>query len=390
MNNAKKIGIITFSNTLDNYGQVLQYLATQIYLEERNHEVFLYIPPKNRPNTLDIIKRKIKNIIKKIVLFFFNSSEITKRIIKPDASTCNTQDEQKRKMFQKWENLSVISEQNHPRFFEQFRKKYFHILSCSYFDLCDFYAFAVGSDQTWSYISKETMLDFGPENMKRFSIAPSLGHKVFSDEEILHASPLLDRFDFITVREQNGKEFCSACGRDDAQVVLDPTFLLSSSHYDKLASNHGIMMSKPYIFLYLLGGEIEVKVKDIYDWAKNNDLEVIYVASQGREDSFPKCYATIEQWLALIKNAKYVLTNSFHGVALSTIYRVPFLIFPLVGIMHGMNGRIFHFSSEFNMKDRIYVDTLDVVKNDINWKDVNDKISENFVVMDKLLSTINL
>lgn len=390
MKNAKKIGIITFSNTLDNYGQVLQYLATQIYLEERNHEVYLYLPPKYRPSIINIIKRKIKNIIKKIVLCFFYNSELSKRIITTKTSTLHTLEEQKRNLFQKWEKLSISSEQNHPRFFEQFREKYFHVLSCSYFDLCDFYAFAVGSDQTWSYISKETMLDFGPKDMKRFSIAPSLGHKVFSDEEILYASSLLDRFDLITVREQNGKEFCSACGRDDAQVVLDPTFLLSSSQYDKFVNEQGLMISKPYIFLYLLGGEIEVRVEDIYEWAQSNDLEVIYVASQGREDSFPKCYATIEQWLTLIKNAKYVFTNSFHGVALSTIYRVPFLIFPLVGIMQGMNGRILHFSSEFNMTDRIYVDTLDVVKNDINWKYVNDKISKNFVLMDKLLSTINL
>lgn len=36
-----KIGIITFSQTLDNYGQVLQYLAIQEYLESRGHQVNL-------------------------------------------------------------------------------------------------------------------------------------------------------------------------------------------------------------------------------------------------------------------------------------------------------------------------------------------------------------
>ena len=39
-----KIGIITFNSTIDNYGQILQYLATQEYLKSLGHDPILVEP----------------------------------------------------------------------------------------------------------------------------------------------------------------------------------------------------------------------------------------------------------------------------------------------------------------------------------------------------------
>ena len=73
MSNKKEIGIITFSNTLDNYGQVLQYLATQEYLESRGHYAFLYKPLGSSGTTYSKIKHKLRRALKKVLrLLWYN------------------------------------------------------------------------------------------------------------------------------------------------------------------------------------------------------------------------------------------------------------------------------------------------------------------------------
>ena len=58
-----KIGIVTYWNSNDNYGQQLQYFATQTFLKALGHEAFLvrYVPQH---------KRKHKNIFKQIAKLF--------------------------------------------------------------------------------------------------------------------------------------------------------------------------------------------------------------------------------------------------------------------------------------------------------------------------------
>ena len=383
MNN-KHIGIITFCNTLDNYGQVLQYVATQEYLEARGHSVYLYQSKGHKVSLFNRVKRKIKKVIKKLI--FSPKESIT---LQHD-SAISEQEQAKQVMFQKWAEITRRNENEHPRYFEDFRSKYFHRLNCYYEELKDFYAFAVGSDQMWSFLSEDTMLEFVPNSIRRFSLAPSVGHKVFTTEEIARAAKSLKKFDFITVREQNGIDFCEKSGRTDAQKVLDPTFLISSSRYEKYADLQGIIPPKHYILLYLLGSEIGINVQDIFIWAKEKNLEIVYVASQGREDDFPKCYASVEQWLALLKNADYVVTNSFHGMALSIIYHKQFLVFPLVGLMKGMNGRIEQMAKNFALQDYIYSGNMDNILMPIDWSKSDEAIIENEKKIDILLKTINL
>lgn len=385
MNKRKSIGIITFCNTLDNYGQVLQYLATQEYLEARGHSVYLYQSKGHKVSLFYRIKRKIKKLIKK---FICPQKEIN--ITLQQDSVISEQEQTKQSMFQHWAEITKRNENEHPRHFEDFRSRYFHRLNCYYEELKNFYAFAVGSDQMWSYLSEDTMLEFVPTGVRRFSIAPSVGHKVFTTEEIGRAAKSLKKFDFITVREQNGIDFCEKSSRTDAQIVLDPTFLISSSEYDKYANLQGLTLPKHYILLYLLGGEIKINVQDIFIWAEEKDLEIVYVASQGREDDFPKCYATVEQWLALLKNADYVVTNSFHGMALSVIYHKQFLVFPLVGLMKGMNGRIEQMAKNFALQDYIYSGNMDNILMPIDWSKSDEAIIENEKKIDILLKTINL
>lgn len=388
---AKKIGVITFSNTLDNYGQVLQYLATQEYLTQRGHYVFLYQSLGHKKWSMFRLKRKINKIICRVFNLFKKSSSVsTFETPNEKELEIRRNEEEKSQTFRKWAEITLRYESSNPRYFDEFRSRYFHTMKCYHEDLKGIYSFAVGSDQTWSYLSEETMIDFPPSTVHRFSLAPSVGHKIFTHEEINRAKKSLKKFDFITVREQNGLDFCYACDRIDAQLILDPCFLLSDDYYNKFANPQGLTLSKPYVFLYLLGGEIEPSVMEIFTWAKDNKLEVVYVASQGREDDFPKNYATIEQWLFLLSNAKYVFTNSYHGMALSIIYHKQFLVFPLIGLMQGMNGRILYLSQTNKLDKRIYKGDLDEVTAPIDWSYADENIHNNHIKIDELLKKIKL
>lgn len=390
MTKRKKIGILTFCNTLDNYGQVLQYLATQEFLSKRGHDVFLYKSLGHRKISLFRIKRKLKKYMTNLFSLLRKPCSISRNIVENTDAQILQHEMEKRIIFQEWAEITERYEAENPRYFDEFRNKNFQILQCHYEDLRGFDSFAIGSDQMWSYLSEDTMLDFVSSGIHRFSIAPSVGHKIFTNEELRKATTSLSKFDFITVREQNGKEFCCACGRKDAQLILDPTFLLRKEDYVKFANPQGLKLPKRYVFIYLLGGEIEPNVSDMFLWAKKNDLDVVYVASQGRFDDFPKCHATIEQWLAALQNAEYVFTNSYHGMALSIIYRKPFLVFPLVGLMKGMNGRILHLSKIHKFEDRIFCGDFDIISKPIEWQYAEHSISKNSDILDSLLKTIRL
>lgn len=369
-----KICVITFANTTDNYGQVLQYIATQEYLKSRGHDPYLL---RSKGHKLSLFSKIIRRL---------------KRYISPHTPLVYTEIEKKQlEEFGKWWNIAAEMEEKHPRHFEDFRKQNFKMLDCYLEDVKKhgFDAVAVGSDQTWGSSDDAYYLGWAPKECIRFAIAPSIAHYQFSETEINTLRPFLQLFSFVTVREQNGLMFCNRIGYKGARQILDPTFLIPARNYDQFIPiyDHNL---KPYLFLYLLGNEIGIEVNDIFEYAKSKGLEVKYVASQGRQDDYPKIYAEVGEWLWLLKNATYVITNSFHGMAFSIIYRKKFLTIPVVGVFEKMNVRIENIAEQFNLVNRIYTGELGDIENEIDWKEADKIIESNKLLLDSLMVKVNL
>lgn len=360
-----KIGIVTFYNTLDNYGQVLQYLAIQEYLASRGHSAKLIILGKE-PSLLLSFLRYGKRLYRLLQL-----------LIKGDNST-----------YKKWEKWSLKNDFIHPRHFNSFRKRYCNLAYVEnlQYKKGDFDAFAVGSDQIWSALTPYSFLEFAKYGEVKFSIAPSIGKMVVDQRVISIVKKWLVDFGFITCREQSAVNMCKSAGREDAQLVLDPTFLISKDRYLKYSAP--AKKHEDYIFVYMLGADIAVDLSEIYDFAEKEGLKIKYVASQGREDKYSKEWATIPEWLTLLANAKYVFTNSFHGMALSCIFEKQFLVFPIIGEMKGMNERIFKIAKDFNCEERIYSDSIEIVKKNIDYGFIQSVIVSNKVKIDKLMKSI--
>lgn len=360
-----KIGIVTFYNTLDNYGQVLQYLAIQEYLASRGHSAKLIVLGK-KPNLLLSFLRYGKRLYRLLQL-----------LIKGDNST-----------YAQWERCCLKNDFIHPRHFNSFRKRYCNLAYVENlkYKKGDFDAFAVGSDQIWSALTPYSFLNFAKYGEVKFSIAPSIGRMIVDQRVISIVKKWLDDFDFITCREQSAVDMCKSAGRADALLVLDPTFLISKDRYLKYSAP--AKKNEDYIFIYMLGADIAIDLSEIYNFAKKEGLQVKYVASQGREDDYSKVWATIPEWLTLLANAKYVFTNSFHGMALSCIFEKQFLVFPIVGEMKGMNERIYRIAKEFDCENRIYSDNIDIVKECIDYKFIQTILKENRKKIDNLMNAI--
>jgi len=272
-----KVGILTFQFA-DNYGAVLQCLALQESCKKYAGEVFIinYLP-----------RRMISKYI------WIKKKLIPKRVEKK---------------------------------FEEFRKCYFKRSSVN--DKYD--VIIVGSDQVWNFdITGYDDFWINPKiDCKRLcSYAASFGKSKLSENEkkyINNHKTVFERYDVLSVRENAGVHFLNSIGVN-AETVCDPTMLLyyNLDMYNNMAKKTQVCPAEKYLFVYSL--EYSVELDQIIKKVKEETKLKVY-SIHPMNDSLQICdefveNASVDDFLSLIKNAEYVLTNSFHGLAFSYIFR---------------------------------------------------------------------
>lgn len=360
-----KIGIMSYWNTEHNYGQVLQCFAMQQFLRNLGHEPFhIRYVPGAKP-----LRRKLTEFAKIILnghLYSWFRLKKEEKSAEIDAIALRLN------------ACQAADTLQNPRKFGEFKERYLNLSQKDYcFEtLVDDYpradAYIAGSDQIWAYPDNGYFLDFGDKNTLKIAYAPSFGG--IEVNNALTASRyrnLLKNFNVLTVRESGGIDLCRGLGFNDVVKVPDPSFLLEADDYREITSRLNFPDKDEYILLYLLGNPIDIATEEIFDWAKKNNIGVKYVTAQGRTDEFPKIYPNVDEWMGLIDNAKYVITNSFHGMAMSIIFNKRFMVIPVSGSFSRMNGRIFDTLKHFDLNDRIYKDSFDSITSYIDYSRVN-------------------
>lgn len=217
--------------------------------------------------------------------------------------------------------------------FEDFRK--FICLTESYdentikdaSDLADIYI--AGSDQIWNYqiIGNDGtfFLDFVKDNKKTCSYAASFGVSVIPDEMKEFYKEKLERINYLSVREEIGGQIINQLTNRESCTVIDPVMLLRRSEWEQMCIKEKFY--KPYILVYKI-----TKSEQLIDFAKRlakiTGLDIIYVPNDIKSGVIGKTLFNIGpvDWLSLIKNANYVVTNSFHGAVFSIIFHKKFFI----------------------------------------------------------------
>lgn len=326
-----RIGIITCWQPDDNYGTQIQCFALQTYLRKLGYDAFLIRYHRFE----DMCKSKItlKKLCKALNLYLLINWII-------------------RKLFMWRQNDET---KQHDRNAASFREKYLNMTKdyLTYQELIDnppeADVYIVGSDQVWNinYEQENNLnahfLNFGNSKTKRISYAASFGFDACSltSNYVSKVKKLLEKFDGISVREKSGIEILKAMGIENGVQVCDPTILLSADDYRKFFFDEKKSLPlKKYVLVYELVTKSNLDIKEIKSWAAKQNLNVVYITGHGKKTKEERVFASIPEWVVLIENAEYVITNSFHGTVFSLLFHRQVLVYDLKGSAGSTNSRI--------------------------------------------------
>lgn len=290
----KKIALVTLYGN-SNFGNKLQNFAIQYKLEKMNIDVTTLRTFNSNIKYLKKIFNRIKYFIKKIYPYKLyrnnNFKNFEKKFLKNS----------KRIYFSNEDNSGLNS-------------KY------------DF--FIVGSDQVWNpACGLKGNLKLLKFTQNRISFSASFSVDDISQKEKKEFKKELRNFKKISVREDQGKNIIKNI--DEAlkvEVLIDPTMLLDSKEWNKLANKPKQLDSiknGKYILNYFLGELSEKRKKEIERIAKENNCTIINILNE----SDPFYTSGPSEFLYLEKNAFLICTDSFHSSVFAIIFNRPFIVF---------------------------------------------------------------
>lgn len=285
------------------------------------------------------------------------------------------------------------------RSFHQFWNKYFNLYGkftyrnedkLSSLNEC-FDCFVCGSDQIWNLDCTQGAV--GPfflsfvEGARKVSYAPSLAHTSFRPEffDKREVASLLDKFDYLSIREEETVPLFQPLVNKRIEVVVDPTLLLNRDAYLDMTEER--IVQEPYLFVYLLRKCPEL-IESASELSRRINIKVAYISERNLQipNSINLFGVGPEEFVSLIANAEAVLTNSFHATAFSVILHRPFRAFAV----DESASRMREFTSRLGIAARCVsrVDSSSVESE--NWLEVDQKLdlmrAESWSYLKKALS----
>lgn len=357
-----KIGILTHPLE-NNYGGLLQNFALQTILEYFGHDVrTVDLHPLAKVSLI----RKFAGWINRLFLYYI-------RGLKVPISFNPLPSHNQFNMISQHTQSFVRANIKCTRRIETFR------------DLCEidkeylFDVYVIGSDQVWnpgfcpwffgSFISRNSV--------ECISFAASFGFSDWklSNELTKKCTLLVKKFKAVSVREDSAVDLCKQYFGINAVHVIDPTMLLTKDDYLKHIE---INIEEGSLFSYLLD-KCTKKEEIVYFIAKQKKLKIktcmpkeqfVRGVSNIEDCVFPP----IDNWLNGFNNAKFVITDSFHGTVFAILFNKPFVT---IGNKRRGLARFESLLRMFSLEDRL-VTSLEEVKNilnkPINYVQVNQKL----------------
>lgn len=236
--------------------------------------------------------------------------------------------------------------------------------------------FCTGSDQVWNLlydnkIDDTYFFDFLPDDKSRIAYAASFGGNKFEEGDVEKYAKYLKKYESISVREDSGVQILKEFGIEGTQV-LDPTLLLSKEEWEKLLPDR--QKKEDYILIYQLRPNKEFDNYAV-ELSKKTGMKLIRISTMffqkfkcGEFHYLPKP----EEFLWYIKNAKYLLTDSFHGTCFAINFGTQF-----IEILPGrFNSRNQSLLKSMGVEDRILLDftNFDLHCKTIDYSIVNDRL----------------
>ena len=338
----KKTGILTLYYNNVNYGGLLQAFALPFVIQKHigiPAEQIRY-SQQNTDTDLCTSKSKKSLSIYQLGINFFSALTSNKRSIRKESF------------------LEFMNDIPHSR----------NIYSHETIQQCNsnYEIFICGGDQIWNGEMVGEHLDvytlqFVNQGLKKIAYSPSvaISHMSKQVEDCLGKGLLgIDR---ISVREKRSLDILKRLSDKKIEVVVDPVLLLTKSEW--LEQSRPTKINGKYILCYLLGDSITQR-KAVEIISKRLKLRIvtfphILVNNVRKCDLFfgdIKDYTSgPRQFLDLINNAEFVITDSFHACVFSMIFETPFIVFERnkPSEKGNMNSRIYDFLEEYHLENQL-------------------------------------
>lgn len=296
-----KISVITIFDN-NNYGSMLQTYATQTLFEQLglNVEFIDYVRP------FATYEAKIQSYIK--------SSRWNNLLLRP---------------FLRQKIRNRLEKEN--KVFRSFLQRRIHLTEKNYHSVNDLRKaipeadiYCTGSDQTWNSkwnrgVDEAFFLSFAPEGKPCIAYSSSIGRTEMDTDEMNYHIQLWRKYKYITVREESAEKLIEDCGIE-AHTVLDPTLMLEGTEWRRLKA--GCPVKGRYIFVYQLHQEhCDVDFSKFVQKLKEKiGLPVVRLSfgwKTGVQADKEIVLPQVEEFLSLLDNASYVVSDSFHVTAFS-------------------------------------------------------------------------
>lgn len=211
---------------------------------------------------------------------------------------------------------------------------------------CDYYIY--GSDQIWNPdYADDKMISPITEPNKNIAFSASVGIEEIEEKHCQMFKIGMSHFNAISVREKQAAELIKRFTDKHVHILVDPTMCVTCDEWRGISKKPAKRLPEKYLLLYFLGELSKNRKMQIFEFAANNDLQVIDLKDKNWSEMIGP-----SEFLYLIDHASFFLTDSFHGCVFSILFQTNFLTMKREGSDKPMNSRIDHLLSLFCLEDR--------------------------------------
>ncbi len=331
----KTVGIVTIDD-YTNYGNRLQNYALTQLMEREGYKVVNGIRVITKEDWINRTENSLKKKIKQAIPYWFYKRYIYKS---PKEKT----------------GLLKSREENFLKFISDYTILIEPVISSTHvqakkkLEPLGIDCFITGSDQVWNpyFGGKDYEFLTFTDSAKKYSFAASIGVDSLPDKVKGYYKKNLQKFRYLSVREEQAALIIKDLVNREADVTLDPTLLLEKSEWDKIIKKPSIKIDKQYICAYFLG-EIP---KAVYLFSEKEGLPIYFLNDINYRELF---IIEPREFLYILKNAEFILTDSFHGTAFSIKFHKEFYVFKRQGdTATNLFSRIESITKRFGLESRV-------------------------------------
>ncbi len=245
----------------------------------------------------------------------------------------------------------------------------------------------IGSDEVFNCLQTNSVVGFsldlfGKDNRagKTITYAASFGNttleglKKYKVDNTI--SSLLKDLSNISVRDRNSGMIVEKLTEQKVEYHLDPVFI-----YDFKKEMNYLIEDIPYMVVYAYSGRINEKEKvKIVKFAKSHNLKLLAL---GGVHDFCDEYINANpfEMLQYMKNAQYVVTDTFHGTVFSIKFNKQFVTISRKGHegIYGNQEKIEDLLRRFELESRLMEEQADLeqlLEQEIDFANINRKIEK--------------